>query len=434
MKGSGTAADPYIITTLTDLQNVKNDLVAYYELGNSIDASSTSGWNGGAGFEPIGTSIAPFQGHFDGKGYSVSGLYINRPTTDRVGLFGCVEADSTYTSVTISNVHMSEIDITGDDKVGGLIGELRDDTVGVVVVSGCSTAGNVSGQNDIGGFVGYAVPNLDSTSSISGCSSSCDVTGVASSADVGGFVGELGYMTISQCYASGSVSGEDNIGGFAGYIGNYGSCARSYATGSVTATNDYVGGFVGRSGLGTISNCYAKGNVEGDGSADGSSDGAGGFVGNASLGSFEYCYSTGAPQADTNVGGFAGKDADSGNSTFSHCLWDTESSGQSEASGDGDINGITGYDTDEMKSKATIRSEQWSLSIWNVLSSCNDGYPCLIGVNSCCFAYVPLGDPTIAKTRPSLELIRNIEVQCDGRCFVDKHGNFRYESRFTRSG
>lgn len=54
MTGSGTAGDPYIIYDVNDLQAMKDDLTAYYELANNIDASATSGWNGGKGFEPIG--------------------------------------------------------------------------------------------------------------------------------------------------------------------------------------------------------------------------------------------------------------------------------------------------------------------------------------------------------------------------------------------
>jgi hypothetical protein len=54
MTGSGTVGDPYIIYDVTDLQAMINNLAAYYELANDIDASATSGWNGGLGFEPVG--------------------------------------------------------------------------------------------------------------------------------------------------------------------------------------------------------------------------------------------------------------------------------------------------------------------------------------------------------------------------------------------
>ena len=49
MTGSGTVGDPYVIYNVTDLQDMSNDVTAYYSLNNSIDATNTSSWNGGAG-------------------------------------------------------------------------------------------------------------------------------------------------------------------------------------------------------------------------------------------------------------------------------------------------------------------------------------------------------------------------------------------------
>ena len=68
--GSGTEADPYLITDVYELQEMSDDLTAYYVLGNDIDASVTSSWNGNAGFEPIGT----FTGIFDGQGHTITGV------------------------------------------------------------------------------------------------------------------------------------------------------------------------------------------------------------------------------------------------------------------------------------------------------------------------------------------------------------------------
>jgi len=102
MSGNGTVGNPYIITDITELQAMQDNLTAYYKLGNDIDASETSGWNGGAGFIPIGNYTDPFQGGFDGAGYNITNLYMNNTTTpvaiyypeetfdwfDAIGLFG----------------------------------------------------------------------------------------------------------------------------------------------------------------------------------------------------------------------------------------------------------------------------------------------------------------------------------------------------------
>jgi hypothetical protein len=114
--GDGTSSNPHVVTTLDELQAVNSDFSPHYILGNDIDASETETWNNGAGFTPIGNSSDPFLGNFDGQGYTIDGLYINRPNTDYVGLFAYV-MDSN-----IINIGVTNLDIQGADSVGGLVG------------------------------------------------------------------------------------------------------------------------------------------------------------------------------------------------------------------------------------------------------------------------------------------------------------------------
>ena len=58
--GAGTGANPYIITNVTQLQEMSGGLNAWYELGDNIDASATVHWNGGQGFVPVGDSAHGF--------------------------------------------------------------------------------------------------------------------------------------------------------------------------------------------------------------------------------------------------------------------------------------------------------------------------------------------------------------------------------------
>jgi len=101
-----------VINSLTALQ----DMAGRCALGSDIDASATSGWNGGAGFEPIGNGSHQFGGVFDGLGHTITNLTIYRPTTNYVGLFGSVEHG------TIRNVGLVNAHITGNRYVGGLMG------------------------------------------------------------------------------------------------------------------------------------------------------------------------------------------------------------------------------------------------------------------------------------------------------------------------
>ena len=96
--GSGTIGDPYQIATLYDLlwlsqQAGNSDATGLYWSRNyiqtaNIDATATSGWNSGAGFSPIGTPTWSFLGDYNGQNYSISNLFINRGSSDNIGLFG----------------------------------------------------------------------------------------------------------------------------------------------------------------------------------------------------------------------------------------------------------------------------------------------------------------------------------------------------------
>ncbi|WP_210546922.1 filamentous hemagglutinin N-terminal domain-containing protein [Rhodoferax sp. PAMC 29310] len=103
-------------TTATDLQGMSGGLAGNYALGGNIDASATSGWNGGAGFAPIGSGSTNFAGNFDGLGHTISNLTIYRPTTNDVGLFGA------SSGVYIQNVGVVGGAITGKSYVGALVG------------------------------------------------------------------------------------------------------------------------------------------------------------------------------------------------------------------------------------------------------------------------------------------------------------------------
>jgi hypothetical protein len=82
----------YTITTLDELQEMASHLDDLCVLANDIDASETRTWNYADGiyngFAPIGTYYVPFKGSFDGGGFTIRNLYINRPdASDEIGLF-----------------------------------------------------------------------------------------------------------------------------------------------------------------------------------------------------------------------------------------------------------------------------------------------------------------------------------------------------------
>jgi uncharacterized repeat protein (TIGR02543 family) len=272
----------HLIRDWNDLYAIRDNLGDNYLLMNNLN-STTVGYagraspaaNGGQGWQPIGTVLATFTGTFDGQGYEIKDLSINRPGEDYVGLFGIVDVGGV-----IENVEMVDADVTGRTGVGILVG------ISLGTVGSSSATGSVSGNDYIGGLVGGS----------DGTVSDSSATGSVSGHDyIGGLVGES-WITVDSSYATGSVSGNDYVGGL---VGNNpgGTVGSSYATGSVSG-HATVGGLVGEND-GTVSDSHATGSVSGH-------DTVGGLVGE-NWGTVSDSYATGSVDGSDAVGGLVGE-------------------------------------------------------------------------------------------------------------------------------
>ncbi|MFO8109120.1 MAG: GLUG motif-containing protein [Thermoplasmata archaeon] len=373
-EGSGTLDDPHMIYDVHDLQAMRNNLSAHYALANDIDANVTKEWNDGAGFEPVGNYDYQFSGRLDGNGYEITGLYINRPDSRYIGLFGRTDNSE------INEVRMIDAKITGDNGVGGLVGSNEGGSI-----NNSYTAGHIVGRFWVGGLVGL------STGVISNAHSEANIEG---SSRLGGLAGR-NDGSISDSYAVGGVSGNHYIGGLVGF--NWGGTVlRSYATGNVDGTGDDVGGFVGWNEEGTLSKCYATGEVIGVSNSGGfvglnvgsvfdsysrgnvtrtSGDATsfGGFVGFNQGMNITNSYSTGRVlydgASDPYENGFAGKV--DGDYQMVGNFWDSETSYQTETAGN-----ATRKITAEMQNKSTFTDVGWDFQeIWCIIE--NVTYPLL---------------------------------------------------------
>lgn len=189
-----------------------------------------------------------FTGTFNGQGYTISDLLINRPTEDEVGLFGYADG------ATIEDVGLKNVNITGGDYVGALVGYPFDSTI-----SECSVGGTVSGDDYIGNLVGES-----NSSTISQCYADGSVTG---DDYIGGLIG-VGYAnTIANCYARGDVVADSYIGGLIGYSYDAETVDNCYSTGAVTG-NSNVGGLMGYSDS-AVSNCFWDTETSGQATSNG---------------------------------------------------------------------------------------------------------------------------------------------------------------------
>ena len=280
----GTVTAWMLVNTVADLQALQDNLSGNYALSRDIDASSTAGWNSGAGFVPVGTSANPFTGSLDGQGHVVDRLYIYRPGVGHTGLIGRTSG------ATISNIGLIDADVTGGSQTGALAGR---------VASG-------------------AVTNVFATGRVYG-------TGIA----VGGLVAQLDLATLSDAWTDVDVhSSETAVGGLVGH--SQGTIVRSRAAGAVSGLS-VIGGLVGQAGIysgSTITDSYATGAVTGTSKVGGL------------IGAFAYdltltnVYASGAVTGTSATGGLIGGPNGSSTVTGSNAYWDVATTGQSQGIGD----------------------------------------------------------------------------------------------------
>ena len=400
---------PYAITNVYELQSIQQQLSANHELTTDIDASGTATWGvspnvigGDVGFEPLGNNSDPFTGSFEGNGHSVTGLTVERPDKDDVGLFGVAGQDSA-----ISNMTITDADITGEWNVGALAGQ-NDGTISQVdivadanitgvwnvgglvgvndgTISGVSVTADLEGRSplvegspeSIGGLVGRNNDN-NNNGRVRNSSASGTVS-APGGFSVGGLVGSSsgveGFTAISGASASVDVTapGGEQIGGLLGSGGGYAEVINSSATGTVRGQTD-VGGLVGTTES-DIFGSFATGDVEGNATAGenvgglvgdsngpiGNSSAFGDVVGNRNVGGFAgvlqdevdtsetaTSYSVGTVTGNENVGGFAGE-ITSVEVSVVDTYWNTETSGTNTATGTGPETNITGLTTSELQ-------------------------------------------------------------------------------------
>lgn len=207
------------IHTLQDLDAIRNNLTASYILMNDLDfnddtsynqldtdwQTKKTAWTTGEGWVPLGSEGLEYKGIFNGQGNVISNVFINRPTSYNIGLFGYLLNGQ------ILNLGVENVNITGERAVGGLLGY----NSGKVI--GCYSTGTI-----VGGL------SQDSWTSVS----------------TGGLVGHSLWGYIAESYSSASVTGYQYTGGLIGNLYNS-TLINSYSTGAVFGTGNPKGGLIG---------------------------------------------------------------------------------------------------------------------------------------------------------------------------------------------
>ncbi len=212
------AAFPNRITSTTKRMGCPGTCTGYELTANldfdengdgQITSADSTYWNGGAGWQPIGTQSNGWETNFKGNGHTIDNLFINR-SSSYIGLFG-----NNVTNGRIESLGVTNANVTGSHGSGVLSGGNE----GGAIVA-CYTTGAVSGAQYTGGLAGY------STGSVAASYSHASVSGTAS---VGGLLGQQTGSSVGYSYSTGAVSGTGaNVSGLIGTSSSSPTITASY--------------------------------------------------------------------------------------------------------------------------------------------------------------------------------------------------------------
>ena len=182
---------------------------------------------------PIGTYEYAFEGTFDGKGHTISNLYIHDNDADALGLFG-VTSDAI-----IKNVNINNVDITGYEMVAALVAY----PAGAGTITNCHVSGDISlvaKNTHVGGIAALNSANIEN------CSVIADDMGkiIANEKNgVGGIVAwNLNEIAIKDCQVKNmEITAYANVGAIAGFV-NYSNVIEGCVAENITLTKTRDGG------------------------------------------------------------------------------------------------------------------------------------------------------------------------------------------------
>lgn len=209
-RGSGTSTNPYIIETAEQLALLVNDndtAGKYYKLTKNIVLNknlteSPRQWYSVAYKDGSGIlNGAIFQGHLDGGGHTVSGLYFNGNATDNkywygVALFPRVGGNAEIKNVGVIN---SSITLTGGGQAGAIVGVYNTDVKGdSLSLLNCFADESVSITSDYAGGIAGLLVGID---------------------DSAQGAGDRTKSYITDCYFTGTLNGNETS---AAYVSGWG--------------------------------------------------------------------------------------------------------------------------------------------------------------------------------------------------------------------
>ncbi|MGI6216177.1 MAG: cell wall-binding repeat-containing protein [Coriobacteriales bacterium] len=265
--GSGTAEDPYLISTAADLESLRetantvgsSGTCFYYEQTADIDLANVQ-WDKGIGYS---NTTYYFTGVYDGAGHEITGLNISSSNVDSeysyIGLFGYLGYSSSddIDYATVENLTVRGT-VTNSDDVSSATGTMHKYTGGIAAYGYCSKIINCKSYVSVSspGYMGsaYAKTYISSSSTAFTGGIAGMVTGYSDTTTTG----------IFDCTNYGSVSTSSFVaGGILGYSNMYTTLRNDDNEGDVTTAGCFTGGVLGVAGgySEKVINCLNSGKV-----------------------------------------------------------------------------------------------------------------------------------------------------------------------------
>lgn len=219
--GSGTKEHPYEISNAYELCALsgytncggnqylnKHDktTLKWIQTAN-IDLNDELSLRRNPNFIPIGNDTHSFKGQYDGQGFTIDNLIMDRPSEDKKGLFGLVTGtDLAPTSLpVIENIRITNALIKAGSHLGTLVSRAIDN----VTIRNCNIHTYIKSHNKENGYCGGLAGMLENGCKVENSCVSGDI--LTHSLYNGGFIGSINNCTISDCYSAINVQSNPEI-------------------------------------------------------------------------------------------------------------------------------------------------------------------------------------------------------------------------------
>lgn len=333
--GNGSFTNPYILCNQEQFLrlSMENSLLSkHFKLGADLNFKDYT-------LEVIGSPTNPFQGAFDGDGYSISHITVRATESKQfVGLFGYTK-NSKIENLTINDISIPDF---ADSTGGSLIGKAENTRIINVSIHNLE----MKASKESGGLIGYAVDSRVYKTAVDGTMYQNSQSNIN-----GGLVGKAENSEIFSAYAnvkmiqtSATASDVSNIGGLVGVLS------------TSILSNVYSMGKIDYSSVGVSNEMLSPQNIAG-------------LIGTADNSMVSYAYFAGTMNVLTEqLGGIVATSIDS---IFSNVYWDVELSGvATSAAGESIVTSL-------LKQASFWQAKGFSEQEWELH---NGDYPKLIGL------------------------------------------------------